>query len=158
MAYERSIISCPSSVLEEGEKYASILDKALLSTGWTKCITSPIYYHVIHFGGVSALTVSSIEIMDTDVEVLIRGELVTESESEEEVAGEIRKIKTRDPEGMLEETPCAVTMIHRHKYEGREISHIHFICSTASLIHRSENIERILRGIRRIVDKYVIRE
>jgi len=153
MAYERYPIECPSFTEENEKKYADILN----GTSYTECFISPTYYYFIHFGGRGLSTMSSLGIMETDGAVLIHGELVTEPKNEEEVVEGIRSIKTRYA-NRLEESPCAVTLKHRHKVEGREVSHIHFICSTESLLHRSENMERILRGIRKIADKYAIRE
>lgn len=153
MSYERYPIECPSFTEENERRYADILN----GTSFTKCVISPIYYYIIHFGGTSVYTVSSVEIVDTDTELLILGELATEPKREDKVVEEIRNIKTIYPIGKLEESPCTVTMIHRHEDNGKKVSHVHFICSTASLIRKSENIERILRGIRRIADKYAIR-
>jgi len=153
MAYRRELTECPPFTWDEERRYAEILK----GESYTKCFISPIYYYIIHFGARRPSITSAVEVIDTDAEVFIRGELVIEAGDEEKVAEEFRKIITRGSGDELER-PCTVTMIHKHEVDSKEVSHVHFICSTESFIYMSENVEKILKGIKRIADKYGIKE
>ena len=145
--FKPQVVSCPPRIREVGERYAEILG----GTPHTMCFITPIYHHAIDFGS------GSVEVIE-DRDVLIEGEIIVERENLDRVVRMLRNIRTRSPYGELTERACAVAEVHRHVEYGEEFFHVHFVCSPISLAHRTENIERILKTIKRIVDRYGIVE
>jgi len=141
------VVGCPPRIEEAGERYAEILG----GMPHTMCFITPIYHHVIDFGS------GSVEIIE-DGNVLIEGEVVVERRNLNRVVRMLRNIRTRSPYGELTERSCAVVEVHRHVEYGEEFFHVHFVCSPVSLAHRTENIERILKTIKRIADRYGVEE
>ena len=150
--FKPQVVSCPPRIREVGERYAEILG----GMPQTICFISPVYHHAIDFDR------GSIEVVE-DRGVRIEGEIVVEPHNVNRVIRGIRRIRTRDPYGELRESPCTVTGVHKHMHrffpEGWEweLFHVHFVCSPTSYTHRTENIERMLRGIKKIADRYGIK-
>jgi len=139
-------ILCPERIYEYGERYEDILK----GRARTYCKLKREYIHTIDFNR------GTVRVIDEPLTVLIEGEIVVNPSNVDKAVREIQNIKTRHRivYEVIEETPCTTISTYDMEYDGRKLIHLRFICRSIGEGYKYENIERMLKEIRRIADKY----